>query len=170
MLRRALFLPSELKEVIDPELGWGGLRRLQPLRRLAASLKPDPSSDVGRVCALESANYLRNQLLRDADWAGMAHSVEIRVPLVDFTLLGRLAPVLASITPSTGKAALANAPIRALPDEILARRKSGFAVPTGAWMNAAANENAYTKQAAPQAAGLVSRRWSQTVMHAFASG
>ena len=36
---------------------------------------------------------MRNQLLRDADWAGMAHSLEIRVPLVDFTLLGALAPV-----------------------------------------------------------------------------
>jgi len=30
---------------------------------------------------------MRNQLLRDADWAGMAHSLEIRVPLVDVELL-----------------------------------------------------------------------------------
>jgi len=30
---------------------------------------------------------MRNQLLRDADWAGMAHSVEILVPLVDIELL-----------------------------------------------------------------------------------
>jgi len=31
--------------------------------------------------------YMRQQLLRDADWADMAHSLEIRVPLVDLELL-----------------------------------------------------------------------------------
>ena len=77
---------------MDPDLAREGLRRLQPLRRLAAALPPDPGSDIGRVCALESAHYMRNQLLRDADWAGMAHGVEIRVPLVDLTLLARSRP------------------------------------------------------------------------------
>ena len=87
LLRRGLFLPHELPEVMDAEIAREGLRRLKPLRRLAASLMPDPSSDIARVCVLESAHYMRNQLLRDADWAGMAHSLEIRVPLVDFSLL-----------------------------------------------------------------------------------
>ena len=30
---------------------------------------------------------MRNQLLRDADWAGMAHSIEIRMPFVVLPLL-----------------------------------------------------------------------------------
>ena len=30
---------------------------------------------------------MRNQLLRDTDWASMAHSLEVRVPLVDAVLL-----------------------------------------------------------------------------------
>ncbi|MGB6026016.1 MAG: asparagine synthase (glutamine-hydrolyzing), partial [Candidatus Sulfotelmatobacter sp.] len=99
LLRRGLFLPHELPGVMDPEIAREGLRRLRPLRRLAANLTPDPSSDVARVCVLESAQYMRNQLLRDADWAGMAHSLEIRVPLVDFTLLRALAPVIPVLTP-----------------------------------------------------------------------
>jgi len=70
------------------------VRRLQPLKHLDANLKPDPGSDIGRVCALESSQYLRNQLLRDADWAGMAHSLEIRVPLVHAATLEALAPSL----------------------------------------------------------------------------
>ena len=37
---------------------------------------------------------MRNQLLRDADWASMAHSVEVRTPLVDASLLRQLAPLL----------------------------------------------------------------------------
>ena len=43
---------------------------------------------------MESALYMRNQLLRDSDWAGMAHSLEIRVPMVDTELLRRLGPAL----------------------------------------------------------------------------
>ena len=86
LLRRGLFLPYELKKIMDPDVAREGLRRLKPLRRLAATLSPDPGSDIGRVCVLESAHYMRNQLLRDADWAGMAHGVEIRVPLVDATV------------------------------------------------------------------------------------
>ncbi len=127
LLRRGLFLPYELKQVMNPEMAREGLRRLQPLRRLAAMLSPDPGSDIGRVCVLESAHYMRNQLLRDADWAGMAHGVEIRVPLVDMTLLERLAPAIPRLAPQTGKAALAKAPTLPLPSEIVARAKTGFA-------------------------------------------
>ena len=160
LLRRGLFLPYELKEVMDPDVAREGLRRLQPLRRLAATLSPDPGSDVGRVCVLESAHYMRNQLLRDADWAGMAHGVEIRVPLVDVTLLDLLAPLIPALKPGVGKAAFARAPSVPLPDEIVARAKTGFAVPTGAWMNAAAGAAAPATERASAAAGLVSRNWS----------
>jgi asparagine synthase (glutamine-hydrolysing) len=158
LLRRGLFLPYELRKVIDPEVACDGLRRLQPLHRLAASLEPDPGSNVGRICALESAHYLRNQLLRDADWAGMAHGVEIRVPLVDARLLEALAPDLPALAPGKGKAALAQAPSVPLPAEILARAKTGFSVPTGAWI-----------RSAPLATkGIASRGWSQAVLQGFA--
>jgi asparagine synthase (glutamine-hydrolysing) len=168
LLRRGLFLPHELKEVMDPDVAREGLRRLKPLRWLAATLSPDPGSDVGRVCVLESAHYMRNQLLRDADWAGMAHGVEIRVPLVDATLLERLASAIPSLAPQTGKAALAKAPTVPLPAEIVTRAKTGFAVPTGAWMNTATGKAGVAVRGGPLAAkGLMSRGWSQTVLHGF---
>jgi asparagine synthase (glutamine-hydrolysing) len=169
LLRRGLFLPYELKQVIGADIAREGLRRLKPLRRLAASLSPDPGSDVGRVCVLESAHYLRNQLLRDADWAGMAHSVEIRVPLVDVTLLESLAPAIPSLAPQTGKEALAQTPTVPLPAAIVTRAKTGFAVPTGAWMNAATGKAAAAARGRSfEAKGLMSRRWSRTVLHGFA--
>ncbi len=165
LLRRGLFLPSELREVMDPEIAREGMRRLNPLRRLEAILVPDPGSDVGRVCALESAHYMRNQLLRDADWAGMAHSLEIRVPLVDFALLGALAPAIPTITHGAGKAALAAAPSVPLPSEIVERAKSGFGVPIGAWLSAAAGEVSASADRVPETKGLVSRRWSRAVLN-----
>jgi asparagine synthase (glutamine-hydrolysing) len=167
LLRRGLFLPHELPQVMDLDIAREGLRRLKPLRRLAASLMPDPNSDVARVCVLESAHYMRNQLLRDADWAGMAHSVEIRVPLVDFTLIAALAPAIPVLTPGVGKTALAKAPIVSLPDEILTRAKTGFGVPTSGWMNAAAGALEPTTRA-PTTKGLVSRRWSRAVINSAA--
>ena len=94
---------------------------------------PDPRSDIGCVCALESSHYLRNQLLRDADWAGMAHSLEIRVPFVDRVLFEQLAPFLMGPT-RLGKADMVNSLHRPLPDAILSRPKMGFAAPVREWL------------------------------------
>lgn len=162
LLRRGLFLPHELHRVLDRDLVREGLRRLKPALALEHHLRPDPGSDIGRVCALESAHYMRNQLLRDADWAGMAHGVEIRVPLVDIVLMRKLAPFLPSLYPGAGKMALGKAPAVPLPTEILDREKTGFGVPTQAWMNAALHRT--DSLAAPESKGLVSRKWSEFVM------
>ena len=167
LLRRGLFLPHELQLVMDPEVARFGLRRLAPLGLIGASMVPDPSSDSGRVCVLESANYMRNQLLRDADWAGMAHGVEIRVPLVDFNLLSALASAVASLTPGAGKSALSKSPTRPLPDETLMRTKTGFGVPTGIWMAIAADKSLGLNRVSRETKGLISRRWSAKVLEAW---
>jgi asparagine synthase (glutamine-hydrolysing) len=141
------------------------MRRLKPFDRLAASIVPDPGSDMARVCVLESSNYMRCQLLRDADWAGMAHGVEIRVPLADVPLLKSVAPTFASLRPDAGKAALAHAPSRPLPDELAARAKTGFDVPTGAWIARTAGIKPTGLGQRPK--GLVSRDWSRIVLSAL---
>lgn len=166
LLRRGLFLPEELTPDIDADAAREGLRRLKPLRRIESALKPDPGFDIGRVCALESCHYLRNQLLRDADWAGMAHGIEIRVPFVDVTLLRSLAPVLRMLKPGVGKAALAKAPAIPLPNEVVERSKTGFVVPTGAWMESRTTPGA---SSAGLEKGLVSRRWSRIVIKTCAA-
>ena len=161
LLRRGLMTPGELSQVLDPDLIREGMRRLRPLERLRATLRPDPGSDLARVGALESTHYLRDQLLRDADWAGMAHSVEIRTPLVDFSLLREVAPVLHGLERGEGKRALALSPQAPLPAEVTERAKTGFGVPIGAWMNSAAGAG---RRAGPATKGLVSRAWAQTVL------
>jgi asparagine synthase (glutamine-hydrolysing) len=149
---------------MDAGLAREGLRRLRPLRGLSASLVPDPGTDVARVAVLESTQYMRNQLLRDADWAGMAHGVEIRLPLVDTTLLETLSAVIGQIMPGAGKLALAAAPSRPLPDEIVARAKTGFGVPTSAWAGDASASSGL--RSSGKSKGLTSRRWSQLVVKA----
>ena len=98
---------------------------------------------------------MRNQLLRDADWAGMAHSLEIRVPLVDERLL-RLCSKLSSNTERTwNKALLADAPSAPLPKSISARSKTGFTTPIHDWMKGEANTMLTERQSA------VSQHWSR---------
>src|SRR5262249_1259716 len=75
LLRRGLFMPWELSSVMDKNLADEGLRRLRPVAHIAAALEPMPRTSFGKVASLEASFYMRNQLLRDADWASMAHSL-----------------------------------------------------------------------------------------------
>ncbi len=161
LLRRALNLPEHLAW-LDRDLLREGLRRLHPLAMLKRCMEPDPGSDVARICALESVHYMRNQLLRDCDWAGMAHGVEIRLPLVDVVLLKAVAPFLSTLSAGRGKAALAAAPTRPLPAEVLRRAKTGFSVPTGNWLPAEIMPG--TTGEAVKSKSASSRGWSQFVL------
>lgn len=134
LLRRALFMPWELPRVLDPDLAIAGLEELQHDSFEAKELQAIAKSPLHlQVSYLESTRYMRNQLLRDADWAGMAHSVEIRTPLVDHFLLRQLSPLLSSRYPPT-KLAMASTPDKALPARTLNRKKTGFTVPVREWL------------------------------------
>jgi asparagine synthase (glutamine-hydrolysing) len=95
----------------------------------------------------------------------MAHGIEIRVPLVDVTLLKSIAPAMSKLEPGAGKAALARAPSIPLPEEVVSRAKTGFGVPTGAWMEAA-SQLKRSSEGVRERKGLVSRRWSRVVLGA----
>jgi asparagine synthase (glutamine-hydrolysing) len=111
---------------------------------------------------------MRNQLLRDTDWAGMAHGVEVRVPLVDFKLLKFLTPSIHMLRPGMGKAALAIVPSIPLPAENIDRAKTGFSVPIGAWMRTAVTANSGRMGHARESKGLISRAWSRSVLNNWA--
>ena len=78
LLRRALFLPDELRAFLDPELVEKGIRELDLEAAMGRSIAGVRNSHAA-IAALELSWYMRSQLLRDTDWAGMAHGVEIRV-------------------------------------------------------------------------------------------
>ena len=164
LLRRSLFLPEEIEGILDPEFVTAGLARLDALGLLRAILNPDPGCNIGRVAALEFGAYTRNQLLRDSDWAGMAHSIEIRTPFLDLEFLRNVAPLMPVIKGSMGKRALAASPSVSLPDSVINRPKSGFLVPTRCWMAGAADDA--MKQTGTISAtqrGLESRDWARFI-------
>lgn len=133
LLRRALFMPWELPSVMDPDMareGWADVDAERRARPRLDGLK----TPRAKVCVLELVWYLRNQLLRDPDWAGMAHGLEIRTPLVDTFFFRRIAPMLVTESPP-GKRDLASTPAVALPHSVLERPKTGFAVPMREWLS-----------------------------------
>jgi asparagine synthase (glutamine-hydrolysing) len=132
-LRRGLFMPWELKALLDADIARLGLRRLDPVRHIEALLKPKPASSFARIAVLESSLYMRNQLLRDTDWASMAHSLEVRVPLVDGILLSQFARITAR-NGLQSKRLLAHSPRVALPTKVIERPKTGFTTPIQSWL------------------------------------
>lgn len=132
LLRRSLYMPWELDSVLPRNLVHAGLEQLQTLDELESSVAAAGNPRL-KVSALELSWYMRNQLLRDSDWAGMAHCLEIRVPFVDPELLRRIAPLLGSGAPPT-KRDMANTLREKLPESILNRAKTGFVVPVRDWL------------------------------------
>ena len=127
-LRRGLFLPEELPALLGSGRAAEGLAAYDPLADAAAEIRPGDTAWTA-VHRLESGQYLRNQLLRDADWASMASSLELRVPLVDARLRTALEAVRFEPARSQGKAALVHQVAPELPAALFTRRKTGFAIP-----------------------------------------
>jgi asparagine synthase (glutamine-hydrolysing) len=157
LLRRGLFMPWEMPRILPRETVHEGWERLAPLERLEQTIAGIRSPRL-KISALEMTWYMRNQLLRDSDWAGMAHSLEIRVPMVDICVLRALAPVLASRP--VGKLVLGEVAARPLPSAVLERHKTGFAVPVHAWVSPKSG-------APPRTLSRGLRNWALRLAQAF---
>jgi asparagine synthase (glutamine-hydrolysing) len=136
-LRRGLYLPEELPEIMGRDAAAEGLARYDPVADAARALAA-ANGKAGdpwiAVHEMETASYMRNQLLRDSDWASMASSVELRVPLVDAWLRARLAASGFEPARGQGKAALVRRLAPELPAALFARPKSGFYIPVMEWL------------------------------------
>jgi asparagine synthase (glutamine-hydrolysing) len=137
VLKRGLFMPWELPSILPEDFVRDGLAQLAGHGGIDGLLDPAPERPWAQVAVLEAASYMRNQLLRDTDWASMAHSLEVRVPLVDRVLLETLAPSLAQVRRHHGKLWLARSPRPALPEHIQTRKKTGFVTPIASWLQRA---------------------------------
>ena len=121
-LRSALW--SE--DAID-ELGW--------LPTPVELMGGPPAPGVAGLQLLDLATYLPGDLLPKADIASMAHSLELRSPLLDREVveLGLALPDALKVRGRSGKLALKHAFGDLLPPQVAGRGKAGFGVPLAAW-------------------------------------
>jgi len=123
---------TTLVEVFPLELR----RRLWADERLAHRHILAPSRPgVAGLQLLDLETYLPGDLLPKSDLASMAHSLELRSPLLDHRVvdLGLSLPPDLKTRGRTGKVGLRRAFAGELPPEVLRRGKSGFGVPLGRW-------------------------------------
>ena len=103
-------------------------------RPRAVQLEP-PRPDIAGLQLLDLRTYLPGDLLLKADIASMAHSLELRSPLLDHEVveLGLALPDRLKARGREGKVALRRAFAAELPPEVAERGKTGFGVPLGRW-------------------------------------
>jgi asparagine synthase (glutamine-hydrolysing) len=103
---------------------------------------PDPLS---RIQYVDIKTYLVDDILMKVDRASMAHSLEVRCPLLDHKLMELIAQIPSSLKLRNGqgkyifKKSLKNI----LPPEVVNRRKKGFAMPVAEWFRGELKEFAH---------------------------
>ncbi len=110
-----------------------GYRAVDVLREHARNAPSD--HPLSRVQYLDMKTYLVGDILTKVDRASMAHSLEVRVPILDHEFvewMSGLPPEL-KLRGKEGKYILKKALEPYLPKDILYRPKMGFAVPLASW-------------------------------------
>jgi asparagine synthase (glutamine-hydrolysing) len=110
-----------------------GYNAVEVFRRHARSANRD--DPLALVQYLDLKTYLVGDINTKVDRASMAHSLEVREPLMDHPLVEWLAtlPSEFKLKGGQGKWLLKSAMETMLPRELLHRQKMGFAVPLAAW-------------------------------------
>ena len=102
----------------------------------------DASDVLGRILDVDMQTYLPSDLLVKMDIASMAHSLEVRSPLLDHELMETAAAIPADRKLAAGakKRIYRDALRDWLPDELLDRPKMGFSVPLPDWFRGPARD------------------------------
>ena len=127
LLVRSLFLPNEINELIDHKSFKNGYEELDIENALNKDIDEIKDTRLS-IMYLEIKYYLCSKLLRDADWASMANSIELRTPFVDWSFFNKLIPLIKN-DKSTNKEMAVNSMNDKLPKNIINRKKTGFVIP-----------------------------------------
>lgn len=101
----------------------------------------DRLNPTAAISVLEAGRYMHDTLLRDTDAMSMAHSLEVRVPLLNPRLAVAAVSAPQSIKLGTiPKPLLVNAVPDPLPSPIVNRTKGTFTLPFDAWMRGPLHE------------------------------
>ena len=137
---RGLLSGSQLDSLLQPAftVGLRGDLALAEWRAAVAAevARAAQYDEVAEVSWLEMSQYMRSTLLRDVDMMSMAHSLEVRVPLVDHHLIEHILPVRGQEKQSEGqrKPLMANALSGLMPEEVTAHAKQTFTFPFETWL------------------------------------
>ncbi|MCB8984685.1 MAG: asparagine synthase (glutamine-hydrolyzing) [Ardenticatenaceae bacterium] len=141
LTRRGLFAPSEVQALVTPEVWAAAQPRFAAAAHVAARAGGNGAATMGWISRAELRTYTHDQLLRDTDVMSMAHSLEVRVPLLDVRLVEAALRLPAAVKRPPDKEARGPKPLlaaalgEALPALIRERQdKQGFTFPFAVWL------------------------------------
>ena len=140
LTRRGLFAPSEVQALVLPDLWQAAAGQFDPVAHVAQAAGPPEGgpSTMAWTSRAELRTYTQHQLLRDTDAMSMAHSLEVRVPLLDVPLVEAVLRLPDAVKRDAGpgpKPLLAAALGDRLPALVRERRdKQGFTFPFAPWL------------------------------------
>lgn len=107
--------------------------------------RAETQDPLSRIQYVDIKTYLTDDILVKVDRASMAHSLEVRAPLLDHKVMELAASMPSSLKlrGSNGKYIFKKALKRLLPESVLHRRKMGFAVPLAQWFRTDLKELAH---------------------------
>jgi asparagine synthase (glutamine-hydrolysing) len=126
-----------IRELFGPDARQGLVPDFQFSADRNGSTALDLKDSVNQISRLELSYYMRNMLLRDSDSMSMAHSLELRVPLLDDALVEFALTVPGNIKLNGHgvKPLLAGALSDILPEPVRRRHKAGFTLPWQPWLH-----------------------------------
>lgn len=138
---RGLFPQPTIRKLLQPSVYEYLQVEGNPLRQwrenVAAQQQIASNYDaIGEISWLELSQYMRSTLLRDTDMMSMAHSLEVRVPLVDHVLVDKILPIRGKNKLQGGKSKplLVGALKNLLPPELTTNTKHTFTFPFEVWL------------------------------------
>ncbi len=166
-LHRQLFTGDQRRALMVKRAGHSLLNDWTA-RQVANCANADP---INQASALDLGGYLSNTLLRDTDSMSMAHSLEVRVPLIDHILVERMLnlPGPAKLRERAPKWMLVNA-AGDLPGEIVDRPKRGFELPFKHWLLGALREQIERSIDSPGLAEILQKSAMREVWQGFVDG
>lgn len=149
-----------------------GYNAVEVFRRHAANAGTDDA--LALVQYLDIKTYLVGDINTKVDRASMAHSLEVREPLMDHPLVEWLAslPTHLKIKGQEGKYLFKKAMEPMLPHDVLYRPKMGFSVPLARWFRGPLKERVRSAMLGDTLAstGLFNRKYLQHLVDAHQSG
>jgi len=140
------FVSDELRERMFSASFKRQLQGYQAIEVMRRHAKNAPEHPLSAIQYIDYKTYLVGDINTKVDRASMAHSLEVREPLMDHPLIewaASLPPEL-KLHGNEGKYVFKKAMEPYLPDEVLYRPKMGFSVPLANWLRGPLREKART--------------------------
>jgi asparagine synthase (glutamine-hydrolysing) len=150
----------------------GDYHALQVLQRHAE--RAPSEHPLSMVQYLDLKTYLPGDILVKVDRAAMANSLEVRVPILDYTFIDWASglPADLKLHQGQGKYVFKKSLEKVLPHDVLYRKKMGFAVPIAQWFRGPLRSRLQETLLGPELLdlGIFERHWIEGLIKQHASG